>query len=94
MKLANQADQFLRRAANDDRLLPSHISLYMAMFYHNPAEKPEAYFQVSRKKLMRFSRIKSMATYHKCLKELVAYGYIDYRPSYDPYRASSVALLK
>ncbi len=92
MKLATQADRFLRRAANDDRLLPSHISLYMAMFYYSP-DKPGDHFQVSRKKLMRFSRIKSVATYHKCIKELVAYGYIDYRPSYDPYRASSVALL-
>jgi len=93
MKLAAQADRFLRRAANDDRLLPSHISLFMAMFYYSP-DKPGGHFQVGRKKLMRFSRIKSMATYHKCLKELVAYGYIDYQPSYDPYRASSVALLK
>jgi len=93
MKLAAQADQFLRRAANDDRLLPSHISLYMAMFYHGP-DKPGDHFQVSRKNLMRFSRIKSVTTYHKCIKELVAYGYIDYQPSYDPYRASSVVLLK
>ena len=93
MKLAQQADRFLRKAANDHRLLPSHISLYMAMFYYSP-DKPGDHFQVSRKKLMRFSRIKSIATYHKCIKELVAYGYIDYQPSYDPYRASSVALLK
>jgi len=93
MKLATQADQFLYKAANDDRLLPSHISLYMAMFYYSPG-KPGDHFQVSRKKLMRFSRIKSVATYHKCIKELVAYGYIDYQPSYDPYRASKVLLLK
>lgn len=33
MKLATQADQFLRKAANDGRLLTSHISQYMAMFY-------------------------------------------------------------
>ena len=93
MKLATQAERFLRRAANDVRLLPSHISLYMAIFYHGP-DKPGDHFQVSRKKLMHFSRIKSVATYHKCIKELVAYGYIDYQPSYDPYRASNVALLK
>ena len=92
MKLAQQVDRFLKKAANDDRLLPSHISLFMAMFYYSP-DKPADHFQISRKKLMRFSRIKSIATYHKCIKELVAYGYIDYQPSYVPYRASSVALL-
>ena len=92
MKLAQQADRFLQKASDDKRLLPSHISLFMAMFYYSP-DKPGDYFQVNRKKLMRFSRIKSVATYHKCIRELVAYGYIDYQQSYDPYRASSVALL-
>ena len=94
MKSAAPVNDFLIKAANDKRLLPSHISLYMAMFYYSPAEKPRDQFQVSRKKLMRFSRIKSVATYHKCLKELVAYGYIHYQPSYNPYLASSVALLR
>jgi len=93
MKLAQQVECFLRKAANDDRLLPSHISLYMAMFYYSP-DKPGDHFQISRKKLMRFSRIKSIATYHKCIKELVAYGYVNYQPSFDPYRASSAALVK
>jgi hypothetical protein len=92
MKFATQVDQFLKKAADDKHLLPSHISLFMAMFYYSP-DKPGDHFQVSRKKLMRFSRIKSKATYHKCIRELVACGYIDYQPSYDPYRASSVALL-
>lgn len=92
MKLANPVEQFLRKAAQDDRLLPSHISLFMAMFYYSPGHEAEPLFQVSRKKLMRYSRIKSKATYHKCLRELVAYGYIEYQPSYDPYRASMVAL--
>jgi len=92
MKLSQQVDQFLQKAANDERLLPSHISLFMAMFYYSPPEAGEA-FQVCRRKLMKFSRIKSIATYHKCIKQLKKYGYIDYLPSYDPYRASSVTLL-
>jgi hypothetical protein len=93
MKLSYPIDNFLRRAANDKRLLPSHISLFMAMFYHSPGDAPGSFFQVSRKKLMRFSRIRSAVTYHKCMKELVEYGYIIYQPSYDPYRASRIAFL-
>jgi hypothetical protein len=46
MKLAQQADHFFKKAANDDRLLPSHISLYMAMFYYSH-DKPGDHFQVS-----------------------------------------------
>lgn len=93
MKLSYPIDNFLRRAANDKRLLPSHISLFMAIFYHAPVDKSGSFFQVSRKKLMRFSRIKSAVTYHKCIKELIEYGYIVYQPSYDPYRASRIAFI-
>jgi hypothetical protein len=92
MKLSYPVEQFLRKASNDSRLLPSHISLFIAMFYHSPGDEPGSFFQVSRKKLMRFSLIKSIATYHKCIRELVEYDYIQYRPSYDPYRASMVSL--
>lgn len=42
---------------------------------------------------MHFSRIKSIATYHKCLKELMDFGYISYEPSYHPVNASSIWLL-
>jgi len=93
MKPTNIVDAFLKQAADDERLLPSHVSLFMAMFYYSPDQTPEKIFQASRKKLMRFSRIKSIVTYHKCMKELVAYGYVYYKPSYDPQRASSLALL-
>ncbi|MDF2855223.1 MAG: hypothetical protein K0Q87_1074 [Neobacillus sp.] len=37
---------------------------------------------------MHFSRIKSIATYHKCLSDLVLYGYVDYIPSWHPTKAS------
>lgn len=93
MKLSYPADNFLKRAACDSRLLPSHISLFMAIFYSSHEHKPESSFQITRKKLMRFSRIRSIATYHKCIRDLVNYGYIIYQPSYDPYRASTVSLI-
>jgi hypothetical protein len=41
---------------------------------------------------MRISKISSKATYHKCLKNLHALGYIDYQPSYNPVRGSHVIL--
>ncbi len=91
MKLADPVEYFLKKAADDHRLLPSHISLFMAMFYYSADEDPKSFFKVSRKNLMRFSRIKSFATYHKCIRELVGFGYIIYQPSYDPYRASMVS---
>jgi hypothetical protein len=41
---------------------------------------------------MRISKISSKATYHKCLKNLHALGYIEYQPSYNPFRGSHVIL--
>lgn len=84
---------FLRKAADDPRLLPSHLSLVMAVFYFRNDDTPVAPTRISRSKLMRFSRIRSIATYHKCLKELIAFGYINYEPSYHPKNASSIWLL-
>ena len=41
---------------------------------------------------MRISKISSKATYHKCLKNLHAQGYIKYEPSYNPFKGSHVFL--
>ena len=80
---------FFEEITRDDRLLPSHIGLVMALFYYHDPISPFDCFHASRSKLMRFSRIKSITTYHKCLSELVAYGYLEYIPSWHPTNASS-----
>ncbi|WDF69204.1 hypothetical protein PQ465_02195 [Sphingobacterium oryzagri] len=79
--------QFFKRLADDDRLLPSHLGLVMALYYEGGL-LPLDSFRASRRKLMRASRIRSTSTYHKCLGELVQYGYIEYEPSWHPKEAS------
>lgn len=76
----------------DTRLTPYHISLYMALFrrwnlnfFKNP-------ISVSRDELMRLSKIGSVNTYTKCLKQLDQFGYIRYEPSYNPHRGSLIYL--
>ena len=93
MKLGEPLDLFLARAGNDDRLLPTHMSLFMAILYHSDGNFSSRPFRITRRKLMLYSRIKSKATYHRCLSELVAYGYITYRPSFDPIRASTMTII-
>ena len=80
----------VKRMGKDPRLYATHISLFTAMFvcwqrsgFSNP-------FPVTRKELMGYSRIASIATYHKCIRELDEYGYICYQPSYDPVKGSLV----
>ncbi len=41
---------------------------------------------------MRLSHIHSIATYHKVIKELHAFGYINYKPSYHPKKGSTISL--
>lgn len=84
---------YFERVASDERLFPTHISLFMALFYFSSGEHPGAPFQTSRPKLMRFSRIRSIATYHKNIKDLISYGYIEYKPSWHPQKGTQIRLI-
>lgn len=82
--------RLVRRMGANNRILATHVSLFTALFVcwqHGGFNSP---FAVTRKKLMAYSRIASIATYHKCIKELDAFGYIRYQPSYHPIRGSLV----
>src|SRR5579872_7324722 len=82
--------KMIRRMGKDPRLLATHISLCTALFACWQKNGFVSPFPVSRKQLMAFSRIASVATYHKCIKELDAYGYIRYEPSFHPKMGSLV----
>ena len=92
MEQLNILSRFLGKAAYDSRLLHAHICLYTAMLSVWEQSKFSTPFRITRKELMRLSKLASTATYHKCLKELVSYGYVSYEPSYDHYKGSQVFL--
>jgi len=48
---------------------------------------------VTRKEIMRLAHIGSIATYHKCVKELQEFGYMRYCPSYNPSLGSQINVL-
>lgn len=50
-------------------------------------------FRVTRRKVMDHSRIASIATYHKKIRELKAWGYIEYAPSFHPIKGSTIMIL-
>lgn len=78
--------------SKDPRLHPSHICLYISMFSLWERSRFSTPFRISRRQLMKLSKIKSTATYHKCINELTAFGYILYEPSYDHFKGSSIQL--
>jgi hypothetical protein len=46
--------------------------------------------KISRIEIMKLAKIKSVTTFHKCIKQLVQTEYINYVPSYHPAKASAV----
>lgn len=84
---------FFEKVSQDYELNPTHISLYMAFFQswnYNRFQNPIA---ICRSEMMRVSKIASFATYHKCIKDLDAKGYIKYEPSYNPFKGSLVHII-
>jgi len=82
--------KLLRLMSRDDRLNATHLSLFNGLFVHWQRSGFTSPFAITRKAMMVFSKIASIATYHKCIKELDAYGYINYQPSYHPKQGSQI----
>ncbi|WP_445711829.1 transcriptional regulator [Flavobacterium sp.] len=83
---------FFEKVAIDKSLNPTHVSLYIALFQFWNCNRFKNPISISRDEVMRISKISSKATYHKCLKNLHGLGYINYEPSYNPFKGSHVYL--
>lgn len=93
MRAQDPVAGFLEKARGDERILPTHLALFMAILMYSNSGISSKWFRVCRSKLMEFSKLRSKSTYHKCLKNLVDFGYIRYEPSYDPIRASRISII-
>lgn len=77
---------------SDSRLTPFHISLYFALFFEWNENRFRNPFPIFRAEIMNASKIGSVNTYLKCLKELDQFGYILYNPSFNPNKGSQINL--
>lgn len=76
----------------DDRLNPTHISLYMALFQEWNSSRFANEFYVNRRDLMRAAKIGSKSTYHRCVTDLDTWFYLAYFPSNNPYKGSKIKM--
>lgn len=76
----------------DDRLNPTHISLYMALFQEWNSSRFADEFYVNRRDLMRVAKIGSKSTYHRCVIDLDSWNYLSYFPSNNPYKGSKIKM--
>ncbi|HTG65512.1 MAG TPA: hypothetical protein VL859_03975 [Flavobacterium sp.] len=83
---------FFNKSNQDNFISPTHISLYLALFQRWNLNRFKNPIIISRGEMMVTSKIKSKATYHKCMKELHDRNYIIYKPSFNPYEGTEVIL--
>lgn len=88
-----QLKSFIRQMIFDTRIRPVHISLCLALYKAWMDQGFKERYWISRRTLMLASHIRSIATYHKTIKDLQAFGYFKYTSSFNPRKGSEVTLL-
>ena len=89
----HQLTLFFSSIREDNRISPTHISLYMALFQIYILNSSQNPIEISRLTVMDRAKISGLATYHKCIKDLNDYNYIRYLPSFNPRVKSKVWML-
>lgn len=85
-----QLTEALMKFSDDDRLNPSHVSLYLALFQFWNMNRFQNPISINRSEVMRISKIGSKSTYHRCINELSNWNYLEYRPSKNPMKGSTI----
>ena len=80
------------RFNEDSRLNPSHVSIYYALFQYWNVFRFCKQFYIQRQEIMEASKVGSLSTYHKCIRELSDWNYILYMPSKNPLKGSQVKM--
>lgn len=83
---------FFNKSNQDAVITPMHICLYLALFQRWNLNRFKNPIIISREEMMITAKIKSKATYHKCMKDLHRRKYLVYKPSYNPYSGTEVIL--
>jgi hypothetical protein len=78
--------------SNDKRLNVWHKSLLIALINLSLKQNLLDNILISRRQLMLMAGFKSLATYHKYLKDLIDFKYCTYFPSYDPRVRSRISI--
>ncbi|MBP6757950.1 MAG: transcriptional regulator [Flavobacterium sp.] len=92
MNYIKHLNGFFDLIIQDPNLNPTHISLYIALFQFWNINRFVNPISITRDEVMRISKISSKATYHKCLRDLNDKAYLQYKPSFNPYKGSMVVL--
>jgi len=77
---------------SDNRLHNGHISLYMALFFYWNLHHFATEYYANRIEIMKMAKIGSRSTYHRLIKELSEWEYIEYLPTQNPTQKTMVRM--
>lgn len=85
--------EFYTATSNDTRITSTHVAVYVALIYAWTFQNTNP-IQITRKQIMHLAKIKSNATYQKCIRELQLFEYIIYQPSFHPRGKTLISFIK
>jgi hypothetical protein len=94
MELAEYITGFMKIIAEDPRIGPRHISLFLAILHFYHVQNSGNPVRVFSRELRKQAKINSVRDYYRCMRDLKEFGYIRYMPSFDAAVASSIFLSK
>ena len=86
--------EFFKAIAGDPRVNCRHVSLYVSLFQFCINKKGDCYLELFSKEVMSICKISASSTYHKTIRELHEFGYINYAPSFNHNKRSRICLTK
>jgi hypothetical protein len=84
---------FMLAVAEDHRIHPAHISLYVTLFCLWKQQQYKGMIDMRRDELMKISKIVGRGTYQRCLRELHSAGYINYQPTFNRFENSKIGIV-
>jgi hypothetical protein len=81
---------FFSGIAEHPRIGVTHIGLYAALYYLYVVNACSNPVSIKRQEVMTLAKIRGIATFHKCMKDLCEAGFIRYEGVKDPGKWSNV----
>lgn len=90
MKEMNFLSDFFLAIENDGRISTTHISIFVALVEHRKKCDNVNPINVFSHQIMRIAKISAPTTYHRCVRDLSDFGYINYVPSFKNNKGSEI----
>jgi hypothetical protein len=90
MKTLQPLSDFFKAIEKDYRISVTHIGIYAALLQFRTDKGFVNPIEAYRHEIMKIAKITGPVTYHKCMRELNEYGYINYLPKRNRNQRSTI----